>query len=50
VASNISDVSEAAGETGATSKQVLASASELSGQGNKLKAEVDKFLATIRAA
>ena len=50
VAANISDVSKGAGETGSASSQVLSSARELSGQGNKLKFEVDKFLTTVRAA
>ncbi len=50
VAANISDVSKGASETGSASSQVLSSARELSGQGNKLKLEVDKFLTTVRAA
>jgi methyl-accepting chemotaxis protein len=50
VAANISDVNKGAGETGSASAQVLSSAQELSTQGNKLKMELDKFLATVRAA
>jgi methyl-accepting chemotaxis protein len=50
VAHNIADVNRGASETGSASAQVHASASELAGEGNKLKAEVDKFLATVRAA
>jgi methyl-accepting chemotaxis protein len=50
VATNITDVSRGAGETGSASSQVLASARSLAGESNHLKAEVDKFLATVRAA
>ena len=50
VAANIGDVSRGAGETGSASSQVLSSASLLSSEGNRLKAEVAKFLATVRAA
>ncbi|MBV8840180.1 MAG: MCP four helix bundle domain-containing protein [Alphaproteobacteria bacterium] len=50
VASNITDVNRGAGETGSASSQVLASAQSLAGESNHLKAEVDKFLATVRAA
>jgi methyl-accepting chemotaxis protein len=50
VASNIGDVSRGASETGSASSQVLASAQALSSQGNRLQQEVDKFLATVRAA
>jgi methyl-accepting chemotaxis protein len=39
-----------AGETGSASGQVLASARSLSGESNHLKAEVEKFLSTVRAA
>ena len=38
------------GETGSASAQVLSSARALSSEGAKLKTEVDKFLATVRAA
>jgi methyl-accepting chemotaxis protein len=50
VSSNITGVTQAAGETGSAASQVLASAGELSTQSEKLKAEVDRFLAEVRAA
>jgi methyl-accepting chemotaxis protein len=50
VSENISGVTSAAGETGAAATQVLGSASELAQQSETLRAEVHKFLATIRAA
>jgi len=50
VASNITDVNRGAGETGSASSQVLSSAQSLSSESNHLKAEVDKFLSTVRAA
>ncbi|WP_298887522.1 methyl-accepting chemotaxis protein [uncultured Bradyrhizobium sp.] len=50
VSSNISDVQRGASETGSASSQVLSSAQSLSVESNRLKTEVDKFLATIRAA
>jgi methyl-accepting chemotaxis protein len=50
VASNITDVNRGAGETGSASAQVLSSAQSLSSESNHLKAEVDKFLMTVRAA
>jgi len=50
VASSIIEVSKGAGETGSASSQVLSSAQALSSEGNKLKVEVNKFLATVRAA
>jgi methyl-accepting chemotaxis protein len=50
VASNITDVNRGAGETGSASAQVLSSAQSLSHESNHLKGEVDKFLATVRAA
>jgi methyl-accepting chemotaxis protein len=50
VATNITDVNRGAGETGSASAQVLASAQSLSSESNSLKAEVAKFLATVRAA
>ena len=37
-------------ETGTAAGQVLNSAGELSEQGEKLSAEVDKFLTEVRAA
>ncbi|MCC0808275.1 methyl-accepting chemotaxis protein [Methylobacterium sp. W2] len=48
--SNIAGVAGAAEETGAAASQVLASASELSRQSESLSTEVDRFLATVRAA
>ncbi len=50
VASNITDVSRGAAETGSASAQVLASARSLAGESNRLKLELGKFLATVRAA
>ncbi len=50
VASSISAVSQGASETGSASSQVLASAKSLSGDSRTLKAEVERFLATVRAA
>jgi methyl-accepting chemotaxis protein len=50
VAANIGEVNRAAGETGAASGEVLNSARLLSNEGGKLQAEVEKFLATVRAA
>jgi hypothetical protein len=37
-------------ETGSASSQVLSSAQSLSSEGDRLKLEVDRFLATVRAA
>jgi len=50
VAVNIADVNDGASETGSASAQVLASAQSLSSDSNHLRLEVDKFLATVRAA
>jgi methyl-accepting chemotaxis protein len=50
VSSNIAGVNQAAGETGEASSQVLASAQELGRQAATLRADVDGFLAKIRAA
>lgn len=50
VATTITDVDRGAGETGSASTQVLASAQSLSGESNRLKTEVDRFLSTVRAA
>ncbi|PDT90618.1 methyl-accepting chemotaxis protein [Bradyrhizobium sp. Y36] len=50
VSSNITDVQQGASETGSASSQVLAAAQSLSGDSNRLKLEVDKFLGTVRAA
>jgi methyl-accepting chemotaxis protein len=50
MATSISAVSEGAAKTGTASADVLAAAHSLSGQSGRLKAEVEKFLATVRAA
>jgi methyl-accepting chemotaxis protein len=50
VSANISDVQRGAGETGAASSQVLSAAQSLSGDSNRLKLEVGKFLESVRAA
>jgi len=50
VASNITDVNRGASETGAASAQVLGSAQQLSRESSHLKDEVEKFVATVRAA
>jgi methyl-accepting chemotaxis protein len=50
VAINITDVNRGAADTGSASSQVLFSAKDLSTQGGKLKAEVARFLKTVRAA
>ena len=50
VAANITDVSRSAVETGSASAQVLSSAQSLAGESKRLKQEVDKFVATVRAA
>ena len=50
VATSIADVNRGAGDTGSASAQVLSSAQLLSSENKRLKAEVVKFLATVRAA
>jgi methyl-accepting chemotaxis protein len=50
VSSNIAGVTQAAGETGSAASQVLSAAGELSSQAERLKAEVESFLTTVRAA
>jgi methyl-accepting chemotaxis protein len=50
VSSNITDVQRGASETGSASSQVLAAAQSLSGDSNRLKLEVGKFLNSVRAA
>lgn len=50
VASSITAVSQGASETGTASSQVLTSAKSLSNDSRALKAEVERFLATVRAA
>ena len=44
VSSNITDVQRGASETGSASSQVLSAAQSLSGDSNRLKLEVGKFL------
>jgi methyl-accepting chemotaxis protein len=50
VSSNITDVQRGADETGSASTQVLSAARSLSGDSNRLKLEVGKFLSSVRAA
>ena len=50
VSSAIADVSRGASETDQASSAVLASARSLSGESARLKVEVERFLATVRAA
>ena len=50
VSNNINDVQRGASETGSASSQVLSAAQMLSGDSNRLKLEVGKFLNTVRAA
>jgi methyl-accepting chemotaxis protein len=50
VSSNITDVQRGASETGSASSQVLSAAQSLSGDSNRLKVEVGKFLNSVRAA
>jgi methyl-accepting chemotaxis protein len=50
VSSNITDVQRGASETGSASSQVLSAAQSLSGESNRLKLEVGKFLNSVRAA
>jgi methyl-accepting chemotaxis protein len=50
VSANVSGVTQAANETGTAATQMLGAASELAKQSTVLRSEVDKFLATIRAA
>ncbi|KWV57836.1 chemotaxis protein [Bradyrhizobium macuxiense] len=50
VSANITDVQQGATETGSASTQVLSAAQSLSGDSNRLKLEVGKFLDAVRAA
>ncbi len=50
VSANITDVQRGANETGSASSQLLSAARSLSSDSNRLKLEVGKFLATVRAA
>ena len=49
-AANIIKVTHGAAETGSASEQVLNSAKSLSGESTRLRAELDRFMANIRAA
>ena len=50
VSSSITDVQRGASDTGSASSQVLSAAQTLSGDSNRLKAEVGRFLNSVRAA
>ena len=50
VSTNITDVQRGANETGSASSQVLSAAQSLSGDSNRLKQEVGRFLDSVRAA
>ena len=50
VSANIAGVSQAASETGTAAGQILSAADDLSRQSETLRAEVDKFLVSVRAA
>ncbi|MCP3461053.1 methyl-accepting chemotaxis protein [Bradyrhizobium sp. CCGUVB23] len=50
VATNIVSVNSGARETGSASAKVLSSAQSLSGESNRLKLEVGRFLDTVRSA
>jgi hypothetical protein len=50
VSSHIADVRQGATETGASSAQPLSAAQLLSGDDNRLKLEVGRFLDSVRAA
>ena len=50
VSANITDVQRGASETGTASSQVLSAAQSLSGDSNRLKLEVGKFLNAVKAA
>jgi methyl-accepting chemotaxis protein len=49
VSSNITDVQRGASETGLASSMVLAAAKSLSNESGHLRAQVDRFLSTVRA-
>jgi methyl-accepting chemotaxis protein len=50
VSANITDVQRGASETGSASSEVLSAAQSLSGDSNRLKLEVGKFLNSVRTA
>jgi methyl-accepting chemotaxis protein len=50
VSSSIVEVERGAGETGAASSQVLSSARALTGESQRLKSEMGRFLGSVRSA
>jgi methyl-accepting chemotaxis protein len=50
VMQNIAGVTQASGQVGTAAELVLGSAGELAKQSDRLKQEVESFLATVRAA
>ncbi len=50
VAGNVAEVKRSATEAGSASSQVLSSAQLLAGESTRLKQEMERFLATVRAA
>ncbi len=50
VTRNIGGVTEAAGDTGRSATQVLSASTDLSQQSERLRHEVDRFIASVRAA
>jgi methyl-accepting chemotaxis protein len=50
VSVNITDVQRGASESGSASSEVLTAAKALSGDSNRLRQEVSKFLNSVRAA
>jgi methyl-accepting chemotaxis protein len=50
LATNIEEVSRGTDDAGSASAEVLSSARLLSGESHRLKLEMEKFLATVRAA
>jgi methyl-accepting chemotaxis protein len=50
VSEHVADVRQGAAETGSASTQVLSAAQSLSGDSNRLKLEVGRFLNSVRAA
>lgn len=50
VSANISDVTQAAADTGRVASEIVSAASELTDQAERLREEVDRFIARARAA
>lgn len=50
VSSHISSVTQAAADTGRVSSEIVSAASELTDQAGRLREEVDRFIARVRAA